>query len=77
MRSVRNQRRRGTKSKVTAGLLALLIGGLGIHKFYLNQPILGILYILFCLTGIPALIAFIEGIIYLTMSDEAFARKYG
>jgi TM2 domain-containing membrane protein YozV len=67
----------GGKSKVAAGLLAIFLGGLGIHKFYLGKPLQGILYILFSWTFIPALISFVEGIIYLTMSDQAFAVKYG
>ena len=64
------------KSKTAAGLLALFVGGLGIHKFYLGQVGLGIVYLLFCWTGIPAIIAFIEAIIYLTMDDRAFEQKY-
>lgn len=66
----------GSKSKVTAGLLALFLGGLGVHKFYLGQTGLGILYLLLCWTCIPAIIAFVEGIIYLTMSDLDFYQKY-
>jgi TM2 domain-containing membrane protein YozV len=62
------------KSRLTAALLAILLGGLGIHKFYLNKPIQGILYIVFCMTFIPAIIGFIEGIIYLCESDEKFAE---
>ena len=65
------------KSKVTAGILAILLGGLGIHKFYLGKIFQGILYILFCWTYIPSIISFIEGIIYLTKSDEAWAEKVG
>jgi len=65
------------KSKVAAALLALFTGGLGIHKFYLGQVGLGILYIVFCWTLIPALIGIIEFIIFLTMSDESFNRQYG
>lgn len=64
------------KSKVAAGVLALIFGGLGIHKFYLNNIGMGILYILFCWTFIPAFIGFIEGIVYLTMSDAVFQAKY-
>ena len=64
------------KSRITAGVLALLVGGLGIHKFYLEQTGLGIVYLIFCWTFIPAIVAFIEGIIYLTMSDDAFEAKY-
>lgn len=67
---------RTSRNKTTAGVFALVLGGLGIHKFYLGQTAAGILYLLFCWTFIPAFIAFIEGIIFLTMSDEAFAEKY-
>jgi TM2 domain-containing membrane protein YozV len=73
----RGQRRQGDKkSKTVAALLALLVGGLGAHHFYLNNPVLGIFYLVFCFTLIPAIIAFIEAIIFLTMSDEAFDAKY-
>lgn len=65
------------KSKNTAGILAIFLGGLGVHKFYLDELGLGIFYLLFCWTFIPAFIALIEGLIYLTMTDEHFARKYG
>jgi TM2 domain-containing membrane protein YozV len=64
------------KSKVTAGLLALLVGGLGIHKFYLGAWGWGLLYILFIWTFIPLIASFIEGIVLLVMSDEAFDNAY-
>lgn len=64
------------KSKVVAGVLALFLGGLGAHKFYLGKTGLGILYLCFCWTYIPALVSFVEGIIYLCSSDENFSRKY-
>jgi TM2 domain len=67
----------GGKSKTTAGIFALLLGGFGVHKFYLGKPVQGILYILFCWTFIPAVIALVEGIIYLTKSDAEFRAKYG
>ena len=50
-------------NKVTYCLLAFFIGGLGIHKFYAGKTGSGILFILFCWTGIPAIIAFIDFII--------------
>ncbi|HBN21884.1 MAG TPA: hypothetical protein DD412_01430 [Holosporales bacterium] len=65
------------KSKMAAALLAFFLGGFGIHKFYLGQVGQGILYLLFCWTLIPAFIAFIEFILYLTMNDETFNQKYG
>ena len=67
----------GQKSRVTAIILALLLGGFGAHKFYLGLVGAGILYLLFFWTFIPAIVAFIEMIVYITMSDEAFAAKYG
>ena len=64
------------KSKVTAGVLALLIGWTGAHKFYLGDTGKGILYLLFSWTTIPGIIGFIEGILYLTASDSEFEAKY-
>jgi TM2 domain-containing membrane protein YozV len=64
------------KNKVVAGILAILLGGLGIHKFYLGKLGQGILYLLFSWTGIPSIIGFIEGILYLVKSDEEFNRQY-
>jgi TM2 domain-containing membrane protein YozV len=65
------------KNKTTAGILGILLGDFGIHKFYLGETGMGILYLCFCWTFIPGLVGFIEGIIYLTMSDQSFAHKYG
>jgi TM2 domain-containing membrane protein YozV/ribosomal protein L40E len=65
------------KSRVAAALLALFLGGFGIHKFYLGQTGLGILYLLFCWTFIPYLVSFVEFILFLTMSDETFNQRYG
>ncbi len=65
------------RNKIAAGLFGILLGGLGVHKFYLGQVGLGILYLVFFWTCIPAIIGLIEGIVYLTMSDEEFAAKYG
>lgn len=64
------------KSKVVAGILGILIGGLGIHKFYLGQTGMGIVYILFCWTGIPGVIGLIEGILYLVKTDEEFDAQF-
>lgn len=48
------------KNPTTAVLLALFLGGLGAHKFYLGQTVMGIIYILFAWTTIPSWIALIE-----------------
>ncbi len=66
-----------TKNKVTAGLLAIFLGAFGVHKFYLGKFLQGILYLIFFWTYIPAILGFIEGIVYLTMKDEVFCQKYG
>lgn len=64
------------KSRIAAALLAFFLGGIGVHKFYLGQIGLGFLYLIFCWTFIPSIIAFIEFIILLCMSDETFDEKY-
>ena len=64
------------RNRTTAALFALLLGGLGAHKFYLGQSGLGVLYLLFCWTFVPAVVALIEGIMLLSMSDQDFAVKY-
>lgn len=64
------------KSRIAAALLAFFLGGLGIHKFYLGKTGQGFLYLIFCWTFIPSLIAFVEFILLLCMSDETFANKY-
>lgn len=57
-----------SKSKLAAGLLALFVGGLGIHNFYLGHNMKGILQLLLCGTGISSIWAFIEAIMIFTGS---------
>jgi TM2 domain-containing membrane protein YozV len=64
------------KSKSTAAALAIFLGGLGFHKFYLNETGWGIAYLVFCWTFIPAFLGFVEGIVYLSTSEENFQKKY-
>lgn len=64
------------KDKIAAVLLAFFLGGFGVHQFYLGQKKKGILYLIFFWTAIPAIIAFIDFILLLVMSDEEFNRKY-
>lgn len=64
------------KSKIVAGILAIILGGLGIHKFYLGKTGMGILYLVFCWTYIPTIVSFFEGLIYLCSNDENFQLKH-
>jgi len=65
--------------KVVAGVLAILLGYLGVHKFILGYTTEGIIQIVLSLVtcGIAgSLIGIIEGIIYLTKTDEEFYETY-
>lgn len=73
------------KEKIVAGIFALALGPLGIHKFYLGYTKAGIIHLLVFFIGMLPLflgtlaisiIALIEGIIYLTKSDEEFEQTY-
>lgn len=68
----------GDKSKTTCGILALLLGGLGIQYFYLGKPMPGIITIIatICTCGIYDILMFIQGILILTMSEQDFQRKF-
>jgi len=63
------------KNPTTAVILALLLGGLGVHKFYLNNAGLGVVYLLFSWTYIPAIIAFIEAFMIATKVAEYNEKK--
>ena len=65
------------RNRIVAALFAILLGTFGVHKFYTGKVGMGVLYLVFFWTAIPALVGFIEGIIYLTMSDADFAAKFG
>ncbi len=67
----------GLKKRSTAAVLALLFGGLGAHRFYIGDTGRGFLYLCFFWTFIPALLALIEFVLYLTTSDEEFESKQG
>ena len=66
----------GPKSRSLSMVLALFLGGLGIHKFYLNRPGWGLIYLIFCWTFIPTILGFIEALNYLFMSDQTFQARY-
>lgn len=64
--------------KIIAGIFALLLGSLGIHKFILGYTKEGIIQIVISVItcGVAGIIPFIEGIIYLVKSDEEFYHTY-
>ena len=68
----------GENKKVLVGILAIILGQLGIHKFILGYTKEGIIQIIatFATYGIAAIIPLIEGIIYLTKTDEEFYNTY-
>jgi TM2 domain-containing membrane protein YozV len=68
----------GADKKITAGICGILLGGLGIHKFILGYTKEGIIQIVLTVVtcGFAGIIGLIEGIIYLTKSDEDFVNTY-
>lgn len=68
----------GAEKKIVAGILGILLGGLGIHRFYLGDMVGGILRIVITVVtcGFGSLLGLVEGIIYITKSDEDFVKTY-
>jgi len=64
------------KIKKAAIILAILFGGLGVHKFYLGRYASGILYLVFCWTLIPMFLGFVDAVVYLSMSRETWDDRY-
>lgn len=60
------------RNKWIAIVLALLVGGFGVHKFYLGRPITGTLYLLFCWTPVPLILSFLDFLFLLAISTESF-----
>jgi len=64
-------------NKILVGILAIILGGFGVHKFimgYTKEGVIELLLGVFC--GIGFIFGIIEGIIYLTKSDEDFVATY-
>ena len=64
------------KDKNVAAVFALFFGSLGLHRFYLRQTGLGIFYLVFFWTAIPALISLIDAIVFFSMDKDDFDYKY-
>jgi TM2 domain-containing membrane protein YozV len=86
MRPVYQMKPAGADKKIAAGLCAILLGGLGIHKFVLGYNTEGIIMLAASIVGgiltcgivsaIVGVIGIVEGIMYLTKSDEEFVQTY-
>ena len=64
-------------NRTTMGIIAILLGGLGIHKFMMGNTGTGIIQLLlYCCFGIGHIIGIVEGIIYLTKTDDEFYQIY-
>ena len=68
----------GADKKLVAGICGILLGGFGVHKFILGYTTEGVIQIVitFVTCGAGSIVGLIEGIIYLTKSDEDFVRTY-
>ena len=68
----------GADKKIAAGICGIVVGGFGVHKFILGYTTEGIIQLVITLLtcGAGSIIGLIEGIIYLTKSDEDFVRTY-
>src|SRR4030095_10020070 len=72
----------GGDKKILAGILAIVVGSLGIHKFILGYKTEGLIMLLVTVLScgilgvVMTVIGIVEGIMYLTKSDEEFVRTY-
>ena len=64
--------------KIAAGICGILLGAFGVHKFILGYTQAGIIQIILTIVtcGFAGIVGLIEGIIYLTKSDEDFYQTY-
>jgi RNA polymerase subunit RPABC4/transcription elongation factor Spt4 len=62
--------------QVAAGILAILLGGLGAHKFYQGNTRNGVLYLCFFWTAIPAVLGLVEGILMLLADEQEYEEKW-
>lgn len=74
----RNQGQIQDNKKVLAGIMGILFGSFGIHKFVLGYTKEGVIQLIATVVtcGVAGIIGFIEGIIYLTKSDDEFYQTY-
>ncbi len=72
----------GADKKIAAGICGIVLGAFGVHKFILGYTTEGIIMLVITVVScgilamIPSIIGIVEGIMYLTKSDEEFVRTY-
>ena len=72
----------GADKKIIAGICGILLGGFGVHKFILGYTAQGVIMLLVSvltlgiLAWVVGIIGIVEGIIYLTKTDDDFVRTY-
>jgi TM2 domain-containing membrane protein YozV len=68
----------GAEKKILVGLMGILFGGFGVHKFMLGYTTEGLIQLAITIVtcGMGGIIGLIEGIIYLTKSDQEFVDTY-
>ncbi|GEM_PF-450053 len=64
------------KNRIVAALLSFFLGHWGVHKFYLGQTNVGIVYVCLSFVFISSILGFIDFITLVSMSDQAFDQKY-
>lgn len=70
------------KSRGVAGLLALFLGGVGLHYFYMGKTTAGVIFLLATIVTCGALglvahiISIIQGVLFFTSSQEEFERRW-
>lgn len=64
------------KNRFLAVIFALVLGSFGLHKFYLGKPRLGLMYLVFFWTRVPAIVALVDIVILLVTPQEKFDQKY-
>lgn len=67
---------RNPRSRTVAAVTAFFLGGVGAHRFYVGNPLSGVVYLVFAWTFIPSLLGMFEGIRYALMSDDEFRARY-